>query len=59
MEKLFAIHEDPNTTSATQVQLDAVINHLLSVQILHEQFIATDVPKQAQQRAESLGWVVH
>jgi asparagine synthase (glutamine-hydrolysing) len=59
VEKLFAIHEDPNTTSATQVQLDAVINHLLSVQILHEQFIATDVPKQAQQRAESLGWVVH
>ncbi|WP_455220636.1 asparagine synthase (glutamine-hydrolyzing) [Kaarinaea lacus] len=59
VEKLFAIHEDPETTTATQVQLDAVINHLLSVQILHEQFVATDVPKQAQQRAEALGWVIH
>ena len=59
VEKLFATHEDPDTTTATQVQLDAVINHLLSVQILHEQFVATDVPKQAQQRAEDLGWVVH
>ncbi|WP_455197200.1 asparagine synthase (glutamine-hydrolyzing) [Kaarinaea lacus] len=59
VENLFATHEDPDTTTATQVQLDAVINHLLSVQILHEQFVATDVPKQAQQRAEDLGWVVH
>jgi len=59
VEKLFATHENPDTTTATQVQLDAVINHLLSVQILHEQFVATDVPKQAQERAESLGWVIH
>ncbi|WP_455206663.1 asparagine synthase (glutamine-hydrolyzing) [Kaarinaea lacus] len=59
VQKLFETHENPQTTTATQVQLDAVINHLLSVQILHKQFIATDVPKQAQQRAESLGWLVH
>ncbi|WP_455365168.1 asparagine synthase (glutamine-hydrolyzing) [Kaarinaea lacus] len=59
VENLFETHEHPDTTTATQVQLDAVINHLLSVQILHEQFIATDVPKQAQQQAESLGWIVH
>jgi asparagine synthase (glutamine-hydrolysing) len=59
VDQLFETHENPNTTTATQVQLDAVINHLLSVQILHEQFVATDVPKQAQQRAEDLGWVVH
>jgi len=59
VNKLFETHENPDTTTATQVQLDAVINHLLSVQILHEQFVATDVPKQAQQRAEDLGWVMH
>ncbi|MDV3351916.1 hypothetical protein SPB21_35505 [Leptothoe sp. ISB3NOV94-8A] len=35
-----------------------MINHLLSVQILHEQFIAADVPKIAQERARTLGWQV-
>jgi asparagine synthase (glutamine-hydrolysing) len=56
---LFALHENPETSAATQVQLDAVINHMLSVQILHRQFIATDVPTQARKRAEALGWMVH
>jgi asparagine synthase (glutamine-hydrolysing) len=53
---LFAMHEDPATSAATQVQLDAVINHLLGVQILHEHFVASDVPRQARQRAAELGW---
>ncbi|MFN2308305.1 MAG: asparagine synthase (glutamine-hydrolyzing) [Gammaproteobacteria bacterium] len=53
---LFALHAGPDTASATQVQLDAVINHLLGVQILHEHFIATDVPAQARARAQALGW---
>lgn len=53
---LFALHEHPETSVSTQVQLDAVINHLLGVQILHEHFIATDVPAQARARAEELGW---
>ena len=58
VNKLFETHENPDTSAATQVQLDAVINHLMSVQILHKQFVATDVPKYAQQRAEQLGWIV-
>ena len=29
---------------------------MLGVQILHRQFIAGDLPRQAQQRAEQLGW---
>ena len=50
------LHQDPNTSPAVQVQLDAVINHLLGVQILHSQFIAEDVPAQAARMAAKLGW---
>jgi asparagine synthase (glutamine-hydrolysing) len=53
---VFEIHEDVGTTAATQVQLDAVVNHLLGVQILYQHFIETDVPAQARDRARQLGW---
>jgi len=53
---LFATHEHRDTSAATRVQLDAIINHMLGVQILHEHFIAADVPRQAAQRAENLRW---
>jgi len=53
---LFARHDDPDTGTATQVQLDAVINHMLGVQILHEQFVAADIPRRARERAKELGW---
>ncbi|MCB1876457.1 MAG: asparagine synthase (glutamine-hydrolyzing) [Chromatiales bacterium] len=56
VKNLFAMHESPDATAATQNKLDAVINHMLGVQILHEHFIAADVPKLARQRAEQLGW---
>lgn len=59
VRRLFEVHDDPDTSAATQVQLDAVINHMLSVQILHRQLVAADIPKQARQKAEQLGWVVH
>ncbi|MDH5378530.1 MAG: asparagine synthase (glutamine-hydrolyzing), partial [Gammaproteobacteria bacterium] len=55
---LFALHENPNTSAATQVQLDAVINHMLSVQMMHEKFIAADLPRLAQEQAVKLGWSV-
>jgi asparagine synthase (glutamine-hydrolysing) len=58
VRKLFDIHENPKTSAATQVQLDAVINHMLSVQIMHQQFVASDIPAQAQQKAQELGWLV-
>jgi asparagine synthase (glutamine-hydrolysing) len=38
------------------VQLDAIINHMIGVQILHKHFVATDVPAQARARAQELGW---
>ncbi|MEM6253749.1 MAG: asparagine synthase (glutamine-hydrolyzing) [Cyanobacteria bacterium P01_D01_bin.156] len=54
--KLFNRHQHPSTPVAEQVQLDAMINHLLSVQILHEQFIAANVPEIALEQAYTLGW---
>ncbi len=53
---LFKLHEAADTSAATQTQLDAVINHLIGVQILHQQFIATDIPALARQKAQSYGW---
>ena len=58
VNSLFTLHESESTPIATQVQLDAVINHMLGVQVLHEHFVATDVPRQARQRAEQYGWHV-
>lgn len=56
VNNLFALHDAPDTSVATQTQLDAVINHLLGVQILHERFIAADIPVQARRKAAELGW---
>lgn len=53
---LFNLHEANDTPSSTQVQLDAVINHLLGVQILHAHFVAADVPRLASERAQALAW---
>ena len=58
VEALFAVHENPDTSTATQVQLDAVINHMLSVQMMHAQFVAADIPTQARQTADRLGWTI-
>ncbi|MDB9528835.1 asparagine synthase (glutamine-hydrolyzing) [Oscillatoria sp. CS-180] len=49
-------HESDETPVAERVQLDAVINHMLSVQILHDHFVAKDVAKQAQEDARKYGW---
>jgi asparagine synthase (glutamine-hydrolysing) len=53
---LFALHSASDTTPATRVQLDAVINHLIGVQILHRQFVSADLPRQAMESASKLGW---
>jgi asparagine synthase (glutamine-hydrolysing) len=54
--RLFELHEAEDTPAATKVQLDAVVNHLLGVQILHRDFVAADVPRLARERAAALGW---
>ena len=57
VDRVLTRHADENTPVSQRVQLDAVINHLLSVQMMHEHFIATDVPKLARDRARELGWL--
>lgn len=44
------------SSRARKVQLDAMINHALGVQILHRHFIQGNVPARAAEMAESLGW---
>ncbi len=53
---IFEEHESPNTTAAAQTQLDALINHLLGVQILHRDFVKGDIPRRAREQARQLGW---
>jgi asparagine synthase (glutamine-hydrolysing) len=56
VDDLFALHEDDKLTAATQNKLDAVINHMLGVQVLHRHFVAADVPAQARAKAQELEW---
>jgi asparagine synthase (glutamine-hydrolysing) len=56
VKSVFELFGNPGTSAATQVQLDAVINHLIGVQIMHRHFIETDVPQLAVERAAALGW---
>jgi asparagine synthase (glutamine-hydrolysing) len=56
VKTLFKLHEADDTPVSTQVQLDAVINHMLGIQILHQHFIANDLPAQAKIKADELGW---
>ena len=58
VKALFELHEAEDTTASTQVKLDAVINHMLGVQVLHKHFVATDVPVLARQKADEYGWTV-
>ncbi|MEB3247567.1 MAG: asparagine synthase (glutamine-hydrolyzing) [Synechococcus sp.] len=53
---LFALHDDPNITAATQNKLDAVVNHMIGVQVLHRHFVKADVPALARAKARELGW---
>ncbi|MCC2616362.1 asparagine synthase (glutamine-hydrolyzing) [Aestuariibacter halophilus] len=55
---LIAKQEDPATPDADKVQIDAVLNHVLGVMLLHHHFIAQDVSQLAYEKAQSLGWVV-
>jgi asparagine synthase (glutamine-hydrolysing) len=49
VRQLFELHESEDTPASTQVQLDAVINHMIGVQVLHEHFVAADIPDRPAQ----------
>ncbi|MBW4654603.1 MAG: asparagine synthase (glutamine-hydrolyzing) [Kaiparowitsia implicata GSE-PSE-MK54-09C] len=57
VQQVLKRHASNATPAAERVQLDAILNHLLSVQVLHQRFIAADIPKQACDRAHALGWM--
>ncbi|XZZ41596.1 asparagine synthase-related protein [Microbulbifer sp. TRSA001] len=48
--KLPALHR------SKKVQLDAMLNHILGVQILYKRFIEADLPLLAQEKSSLLGW---
>jgi asparagine synthase (glutamine-hydrolysing) len=56
VDALFELHEAKDTPVSTQVQLDAVINHMIGIQILHKHFVENDVPAQAVVMANQLSW---
>jgi asparagine synthase (glutamine-hydrolysing) len=53
---LFEIHEADDTPVSTKVQLDAIINHMIGIQVLHRLFIENNVPAQARAMADELSW---
>lgn len=56
VQRTFKKHESDEVSIDEKVQLDAVINHMLGVQIMHHHFVKTDVPAMAAQRARELDW---
>ena len=56
VSSLVTLHEDDRTPWNQLVQLDALMNHMLGVQILQEQLINADIPGMARKQAEKLGW---
>jgi asparagine synthase (glutamine-hydrolysing) len=58
VKALFDLHESDDTPTSAQVQLDAVINHMIGVQVLHHHFVKNDVPEQARAKADELDWGV-
>jgi asparagine synthase (glutamine-hydrolysing) len=56
VQELMRLHDDPHTALGDRNRMDAQINHLLGVQILHQHFVAADVPGQARRKAAELGW---
>jgi asparagine synthase (glutamine-hydrolysing) len=59
VKAIFELHENNDTEVAKKVQLDAVINHMIGIQILHAHFVDQDVPALAKKEAERLGWLTH
>jgi asparagine synthase (glutamine-hydrolysing) len=53
---LFSEHRDPDASHAALVQLDALINHALGVQVLQRNLIERNIPARALAQAELLGW---
>ncbi|MDF2179432.1 asparagine synthase (glutamine-hydrolyzing) [Aliiglaciecola sp. CAU 1673] len=58
VQTLMARQESESTPAADKVQIDALLNHVLGVMMLHRHFVEQDIPALAHERAQALGWVV-
>ncbi|HSR51071.1 MAG TPA: asparagine synthase (glutamine-hydrolyzing) [Acidobacteriota bacterium] len=58
VKEVFDVHDSPDSSHSTLVQLDALINHMLGVQILDRDFVEADLPARARKTADQLGWTV-
>jgi asparagine synthase (glutamine-hydrolysing) len=56
VSSMMTLHEDDKTPWNQLVQLDALMNHMLGVQILKDQLVNQDIPGLARKQAEKLGW---
>lgn len=56
VEAIIGEAQSDNTSRSRKVQLDAIINHMLGVQILHERLLAADIPEEASKKAAEVGW---
>jgi len=59
VDQLFAMRKNPVTNIATQVQLDEVVNQMLSVQVMYKHFIKNNFhPKLGTWRISWVGRLV-
>ena len=56
VKQLLSWQKDPSRDQADLRQLDALVNHILCVQLLHEHFVANNIPRYALKKAHELGW---
>ena len=56
LQTMLRSHDDPSVSRDHKVQMDAILNHVLGVQLLHHHFVKQDIPKRAAAKAHELGW---
>jgi asparagine synthase (glutamine-hydrolysing) len=58
LQYLMEKQENSETPAADKIQIDAILNHVLGVMLLHHHFIEQDLSQLAHDKAQQLGWVV-
>ncbi|MEQ8353066.1 MAG: asparagine synthase (glutamine-hydrolyzing) [Leptospiraceae bacterium] len=56
IKTLFERYESSSTPAHELVQLDALVNHVIGIQVLHHNFVQQDIPRVARETANRLGW---
>ncbi|MGG7055944.1 asparagine synthase (glutamine-hydrolyzing) [Nitrosomonas sp. ANs5] len=58
LQHLMEKQENSDTPAADKIQIDAILNHVLGVMLLHHHFIEQDLSQLAHDKAQQLGWVI-